>query len=84
MNQKYDMIEDMENEIDQLEHRYKEAKNENEAKEKELNELEKFIGEQVEKIMFLKDNNESMVSQISANIRMERKIGVQERRIKKV
>ena len=46
--------------------------------------MDKFIGDQVEEINILKDNNESMVSQILENIRMERTIGVQERVIKEL
>ena len=82
VDQKYDIIEDMENELDQIERNVKEAKKEPEFKEIELNQLEKFITEQVEEINILRDNNQSMVSQIAENIRMENKIKYQDEIIK--
>ena len=45
-------------------------------KEKERNALEKLIGEQVEEINILRQNNQSMVIQISENVMMENKINV--------
>ena len=84
LNQKYDIIEDMENDLDKIEEKYKDAQKEIEFKDKELNELEKFISKQVEENNILQDNNQSMVSQIAENIRMEKKIKVQEGVIKEL
>ena len=44
--------------------------------------LEKLISEQVDEINILRDNNQSMVSQISENLRMEKQIYSQNRVIK--
>ena len=44
--------------------------------------LEKLISEQVDEINILRDNNQSMVSQISENLMMEKRIGVQNQVIK--
>ena len=84
LNQKYDIIEDMENDLDKIEEKYKDAQKEIEFKDKELNELEKFISKQVEENNILQDNNQSMVSQIAENIRMKKKIKVQEGVIKEL
>ena len=64
--------EEMENELNQIDQKYKEAENELKLKQKEMSVLENVISEQVEEINILKDKNDSMVSQISENVRMER------------
>ena len=84
VDQKYDIIEDVENELDKMEHKYEDAKKQLELKEKDLNALEMLISEQVEEINILRDNNQSMVSQIGENIRMEKKMKVQEAVIKEL
>ena len=84
LDQKYDIIEDMENELDQIERKYKETKNKLELKEMDLKRLEMLIIEQVEEINILRDNNQSMVVQISENVRMEHKINVQSKVIKEL
>ena len=78
------MNEEMENELNQIDQKYKEAENELKLKQKEMSVLENVISEQVEEINILKDKNDSMVSQISENVRMERKIVIQERVIKEL
>ena len=45
LNQIYDIIDDMEQEIDNIDDKYKEAKKEVEMKAKELNELKKLISD---------------------------------------
>ena len=84
LDQKYDVIDDMENELDQIEKKLKETKKNLESKETDLNKLEVLIHEQVEEINILRDNNQSMVRQIADNIRMEKKIGVQDDVIKEL
>ena len=51
-------------------------------KGRQLNSLENLIREQVDEINVLRDNNQSMVSQISENLMMEKRIGVQNQVIK--
>ena len=46
--------------------------------------MERFISEQVAENNVLRDNNQSMVSQISENIQMEKKLNIQERIIKEL
>ena len=82
VDQKRDVIEDMENELDKIEEKYKKAKNELELKDRERHALEKLISDQVDEINILRDNNQSMVSQISENVRMEKCIVVQTKVIK--
>jgi chromosome segregation ATPase len=84
VDQKYDIIEDVENELDKMEQKYEDAKKQLELKEKDINALEMLISEQVEEINILRDNNQSMVSQIGENIRMEKKMKVQEAVIKEL
>ena len=84
LDQKYDIIEDVENELDKMERKYEDAKKQLELKEKDLNALEILISEQVEEINILRDNNQSMVSQIGENIRMEKKLKVPEAVIKEL
>ena len=84
VDQKRDVIEDMENELEKIEEKFEKAKNELELKDGERNVLEKLIGEQVEEINILRDNNQSMVCQISENVMMERKISVQNAVIKEL
>ena len=47
-----------------------------------MDELQEFITKQVEEINILRDNNLSMVSQISENLRMEKQIDIQNKVIK--
>ena len=84
VDQKYDIIEDVEDELDKMEQKYEDAKKQLELKEKDINALEMLISEQVEEINILRDNNQSMVSQIGENIRMEKKMKVQEAVIKEL
>ena len=44
--------------------------------------LEVFVTDRIEEINILRENNESMIIQISENVRMKRKLGVQDRVIK--
>ena len=74
---KREIIEDMETELDKFETRSKDEKNKIALNEKELDELQEFIAKQVEEINILRDNNLSMVSQISENLRMEKQIDIQ-------
>ena len=76
LNQKYVIIEDMECDLDRAEEKCKDVEKQLQFKDKELDELEKFIGEQAGEMNVLRDNNQSMVSQISENIKMEKKISV--------
>ena len=48
-----------------------------ELKDKDFHKLEMLISEQVEEINILRDNNLSMVTQISENVRMEKRIDIQ-------
>ena len=66
------MIDDMENELEQMERKFKETKKNLELRETDLKKLEVLIHEQVEEINILRDNNQSMVRQIADNIRMEK------------
>ena len=50
-----------------IEEKYEKAKNEIELKDRERN-------EQVEEINILRDNNQSMVTQIAENVMMEKEI----------
>ena len=67
----------MECDLDRAEEKFKDVEKQLQFKDKELDELEKFIGEQAGEMNVLRDNNQSMVSQISENIKMEEKISVQ-------
>ena len=61
----------MENELEKIEEKYEKAKNEIDLKDRERFALENLIGEQVEEINILRDNNLSMVTQISDNVNMK-------------
>ena len=74
LNQKYDLIEDMEYEIEKSEDKFEGAKKELGLK---LTALENLITEQVDEINVLRENNQSMVSQIAENIQMEKKLNIQ-------
>ena len=76
MNRKYDLIEDMEYEIENNEEKFEGAKKELGLK---LTALENLITEQVDEINVLGENNQSMVSQIAENIQMEKKLNIQKR-----
>ena len=65
LDQKYDVIDDIENELDKAERKLKEAKEHLEAKEKEFEKLKMLIIEQVDEINILRDNDQSMITQIS-------------------
>lgn len=84
LDQKYDTIEDMEHDLDEYENKSKEAQKILMIREKETNCLKKLIGEQVDEINVLRENNQSMVGQISENVIMERKIIVQNGVIKEL
>jgi chromosome segregation ATPase len=77
LNQKYDIIEDMEWDLDRADEKFKDVEKQLQFKDKELDELDKFIGEQAGEMNELRDNNRSMVSQISEKIEMEKKISIQ-------
>ena len=53
-------------------------------KEEEHENLEGFVTERIEEINILRENNESMIIQLSENVRMEKTIGVQERVIREL
>jgi predicted RNase H-like nuclease (RuvC/YqgF family) len=76
LDQKYDVIDDIENELDNTERKLKEAKEKFESKEKDFKKLEMLITEQVDEINILRDNNHSMINQISENLKMEKEIDV--------
>jgi chromosome segregation ATPase len=78
LDQKYDLIEDMENELENIERKLKESQKEIELKETDLNQLKILITDQVEEINILRDNNQSMISQIAENIQMENQIKSQD------
>ena len=82
INQKYDMIDDMEHDLDKNKEELKDLKKQIESKDYKVNALEKLILDQVDEINILRDNNQSMVVQISENIRMEKKLNVQDAVIK--
>ena len=84
LDYKRDLIEDMEIELNKYERQVEEAKSEIELKEKELKDFEACVGKQVEEINVLRDNCQSMISQISENILMEKKIEVQNNIIKEL
>lgn len=84
LDQKYDFIEDMENEMEKNEEKYIKSNEELDLKEKKLKALENLIIEQVDEINILRDNNLSMVNQISENVQREKKISVQNKVIKEL
>jgi chromosome segregation ATPase len=84
LDQKRNVIEDMENELEKIDEKYKKAKDDLKVKDRECNVLEKLIGEQVEEINILRENNQSMVLQIFENVMMENKINVQNKVIKEL
>ena len=84
LDQKRNVIEEMENESEKIDEKYKKAKDDLKFKDKERNLLEKLIGEQVEEINILRENNQSMVIQISENVMMENKINIQNKVIKEL
>ena len=88
---KRDIIDDMEIELNELDCKLKDAKKvigtqekELENKETDLIAFEACVSEQVKEINILKENNFSMVNQISENIIMEKKIDVQKGVIKEL
>ena len=84
LEHKRDVIHDIEHDLELYERKNKETNQELDSKEKELKHLERFISEQVEENNVLRDNNQSMVSQIAENIQMEKKLNIQERIIKEL
>ena len=82
LNQKYNMLDDLEHELDRNEEKLKDSNKQIESKEYAVKVLEKLISEQVDELNILRDNNQSMVSQISENLMMEKRIGVQNQVIK--
>ena len=88
---KRDIIDDMEIELNGLDSKLKDARKvigtqekELETKEKDLIAFEACVTEQVKEINILKDNNYSMVKQISDNVIMEKKIDIQKGVIKEI
>ena len=63
--------------INGYERKFEDAKKAVILKEIEVDELERVIYQQSEEITVLKDNNDGMISQISENVRMEKKIFIQ-------
>ena len=53
-------------------------------KGRKLNSLENLVRKQVDEINILRDNNQSMVCQISENVRMEEKLKIQNKIINKL
>ena len=84
LNQKYTLVEDLKHDLDRNEEKFKETKKELSLTEEKLNALENLVAEQVEEINILRDNNQSMISQISENVMMEKKINVQNAVIKEL
>ena len=84
LDQKYDVIEDLEHDLDQIEEKSRMTKKELESKQNEFEQLENFTSERLEEIEILRDNNQSMISQISENVRMENKINIQDKIIKEL
>ena len=91
LDTKRDIIEDMESDLDIYEKKIKDAEKNIELKENELikketdlEAFEVFVKRQVEEIDILKDNNQSMIRQISENVIMERKISIQNKLIKEL
>ena len=84
IDQKYDVIDDLEHDLDKVDEKFNITKKELESKENEYKELEKFASEKLEEIEILRDNNLSMVSQISENVRMEEKLKIQNKIINKL
>ena len=77
LENKRDVIDDMEIELNGYERKFEDAKKAVILKEIEVDELERVIYQQSEEIKMLKDNNDGMISQISENVRMEKKIFIQ-------
>jgi septal ring factor EnvC (AmiA/AmiB activator) len=59
------MVGDLEHDLDRTEEKFKKTKTELSLTEGKLNVLENLIAEQVKKINILRDNHQSMISQIS-------------------
>ena len=77
LDNKRDIIDDMEVELDRFETNFKDAKKAVVLKEIEIDDLERCVAQQLQEISVLKENNDSMVNQISENIQMEKKISIQ-------
>ena len=84
LNQKYDMLDDLEHELDKSEEKLKDSNKQTESKEYEVKVLENLINEQVDEINVLRENNQSMVSQIAENIQMLKKLNIQKRIIEEL
>ena len=74
----------MENEIEKNEENLKKDKKELDLKGRKLKSLENLIREQVDEINVLRDNNQSMVSQIAENIQLEKKLNIQKKIIEEL
>ena len=74
---KRDIIIDLEHEGENKSEELNKIKKELVMKENDVNELEQLLKEHVEKMYVLRDNNQSMTSQIGENIMMEKKINIQ-------
>jgi len=84
LNQKRNVIDDIEHDLEMSERENEEAKKVIDSKVKELDDMGKFIAKQGEEMAILQDNNQSMVSQIAENIRMEKKLEIQDKLIKEL
>ena len=91
LDTKRDIIDDMEFELENFEKKQKGLKDKMELNEKELIKketdlvaFEQFVTKQVEEINILKDNNQSMIKQISENVLMEKQINIQNGVIKEL
>ena len=70
LENKRDMIDDMEGEFDRYESKFTDAKRAVVLKEIDIDELERCVAQQNEEISILKENNYSMIHQISENVRL--------------
>ena len=91
LDTKRDIIDDMEFELENFENKQKGLKDKMELNEKELMKketdlvaFEQFVTKQVEEINIIKDNNQSMIKQISENVLMEKQINIQNGVIKEI
>ena len=73
--------EEMENELERIEQKNREAENKLELKNRELSVVEYILSKQVEEINILNDDTKSMVSQISENVMLEKQVETQKNMI---
>ena len=82
LNMKRDIIDDLEHEMEKKDIQIDSINEDLRVKDKELNEFEKHLSKQIQEINILNDNNQSMVTQISENVLMEKKLEIQSKVIK--